>query len=94
MDDACEEYFIIKGCLRAYYIVDGEEKTTEFYTEFEPVSPICVAANEPSAYYLCCLEDTILIVSDADVQQNGCAVLWKLAENNDNKETISCPNIE
>lgn len=66
-----EEYFIIKGCLRAYYIVDGEEKTTEFYTEFEPVSPICVAANEPSAYYLSCLEDAILIVSDADVQQNA-----------------------
>lgn len=66
-----EEYFIIKGCLRAYYMVDGEEKTTEFYTEFEPVSPVCITANAPSAYFLSCLEDTILIVSDADVQQNA-----------------------
>lgn len=66
-----EEYFILKGCLRTYYIIDGEEKTTEFYTEFEAVSPVCVAAKEPSTYYLSCLEDTVLIVSDAAVQQNA-----------------------
>ncbi len=65
------EYFVLKGCLRAYYMVDGEEKTTEFYSEFEPVSPICIAKNEPSDYYLTCLEDAILIVSDASIQQDA-----------------------
>jgi len=66
-----DEYFIIKGCLRAYYMIDGAEKTTEFYTEYEAVSPISVAAQEPSAYYLSCLEPAILLVSDAMVQQSA-----------------------
>lgn len=28
-------YFVLKGCLRQYVIVDGLEKTTQFYTEEE-----------------------------------------------------------
>ena len=34
-----ECYFIIKGCVRSYYIKDGEEKTTEFYTEDQAITP-------------------------------------------------------
>lgn len=26
-------YLVLKGCLRTYYIINGEEKTTAFYTE-------------------------------------------------------------
>jgi CRP-like cAMP-binding protein len=26
-------YFVLKGCIRTYYVIDGEEKTTAFYTE-------------------------------------------------------------
>ena len=25
-----ENYFVIKGCIRVYYVLDGEEKTTAF----------------------------------------------------------------
>ena len=64
------EYFVLKGCLRAYYMVDGEEKTTEFYTEFEPIAPTCVVTKEASSYYLSCIEDSILLVSDPSLQQN------------------------
>ena len=32
-----ECFFIIKGCIRSYYLKDGEEKTTEFYTEEQAV---------------------------------------------------------
>lgn len=28
-----EYYFVIRGCLRTYYVIEGEEKTTAFYTE-------------------------------------------------------------
>ena len=28
-------YFVLKGCIRIYYIIDGVEKTTAFYTEME-----------------------------------------------------------
>lgn len=34
-----ECFFIIKGCIRSFYLKDGEEKTTEFYTEEEAVTP-------------------------------------------------------
>lgn len=65
------EYFVLKGCLRAYYIIDGEEKTTEFYTEFEPLSPICVQSKAPSEYYISCMEDAVLLISDASITQQS-----------------------
>ena len=30
---ARECYLLLKGCVRSYYLVDGEEKTSEFFTE-------------------------------------------------------------
>lgn len=62
-------YFVLKGCIRKYYILDGEEKTTAFYTEMEGLTPHCVNSNTPSEYYVGCLEDTILIVSHADMEE-------------------------
>jgi CRP-like cAMP-binding protein len=35
-----ECYLVLKGCLRSYYIVDGEEKTTDFFMEGQPIVPI------------------------------------------------------
>ena len=61
-------YFVLKGFIRVYYIIDGEEKTTAFYTEMEGLTPLCVKSNLPSEYYISCLEDTILIVSNADME--------------------------
>lgn len=60
-------YFILKGCLRKYYVVDGEEKTTAFYTEMEALTPHCVISKTPSEYYISCIEDTILTASDSDM---------------------------
>ena len=54
-----ECYFVIKGCIRCYYLVDGEEKTTEFYTEEESVTPSAFGKHTPSECYLECIEDTI-----------------------------------
>jgi CRP-like cAMP-binding protein len=62
-----EGYFVLKGCIRTYYIIDGEEKTTAFYTELEALNPPCVISKTPSGYYVSCIEDTILIVSNADM---------------------------
>lgn len=63
-----ESYFVLKGCIRKYYILDGEEKTTAFYTEMEGLTPHCVASQTPSEYYVSCIEDSILIVSNADME--------------------------
>ncbi len=63
-----DSYFVLKGCIRAYYIIDGEEKTTAFYTEMEALTPHCVISKTPSQYYISCLEDTILTVSNTDLE--------------------------
>ncbi len=62
-----EEYFVLKGCIRKYYIIDGEEKTTAFFTEMEGMVPHCVTSKTPSEYYISCLEDTILTVTNPDM---------------------------
>jgi len=61
-------YFVLKGCLRKYYIIDGEEKTTAFYTEMDALTPHCVINNAPSDYFISCVEDSILAVSNADME--------------------------
>ncbi len=62
-------YFVMKGCLRFYHVIDAEERTTEFYTEGEAVSPACVVTGKPSENYLACVEDSILLISDPDMEQ-------------------------
>jgi len=57
-------YFPMKGCVRQYYLIDGEEKTTNFYTEGEPIATNeGMFKNKPSKFYLSCVEDCILCVS-------------------------------
>ena len=59
-------YFILKGCLRNYYLVDGEEKSTEFYIENEAITPVSYIAKQPSEYYISCLEDSVLVLGSED----------------------------
>ena len=61
-------YFVLKGCIRTYYVLDIEEKTTAFYTEMEALTPSCVISKTPSEYYISCIEDTILTVSNTDME--------------------------
>jgi CRP-like cAMP-binding protein len=63
-----DSYFVLKGCIRAYYILDGEEKTTAFYTEMDALTPPCVITKTPSEYYLSCIEDTILTITNSDME--------------------------
>lgn len=63
-----DSFFVLKGCIRTYYIIDGEEKTTAFYTEMEALTPPCVNSKTPSEYYISCVEDTILSVSNSDME--------------------------
>ncbi|MEQ8906502.1 cyclic nucleotide-binding domain-containing protein [Ekhidna sp.] len=63
-----DSYFILKGCIRTYYLIDGEEKTTAFYTEMEVLTPHCVINKAPSEYYISCVEDSILSVGNSDME--------------------------
>jgi CRP-like cAMP-binding protein len=63
-----ECYFVLKGCLRIFYLVEGEEKTTEFYTELEGINPHCVVNKKPSTYYIACVDDCILTVGNPEME--------------------------
>ena len=64
-----DSYFVLKGCIRVYYIIDGEEKTTAFYTELDALTPHCVINKAPSDYFISCVEDSILLVSNTDMSE-------------------------
>jgi hypothetical protein len=49
-------------------MIDGEEKTTNFYTEMQGEVPECVLNNKPSTYYLSCVEDSIITVSTPEME--------------------------
>lgn len=60
---SAKNYSIVSGCVRQYYLVDGEEKTTFFYTEGQSIfSPNSTSERIPAKYYLSCVEYTTLSV--------------------------------
>ena len=63
-----EAYFVLKGGIRTYYMIDGVEKTTAFYTEMEALTPHCVINKLPSSYYISCIEDSIITISTPEME--------------------------
>lgn len=59
-------YFVIKGCVRAYYLKDGEERNTDFYFEQQTIVPINYNTDRPSPHFLACLEDCMLAEGDPE----------------------------
>ena len=60
-----DSYFVNKGCVRKYRIVDGEEVTLDFFIEGQWI--LSLADNLPalpSPDYLVCAEDTILVLGN------------------------------
>lgn len=63
-------YFVIEGCIRKYYIIDGEERTTEFYVEDESVASLQSYKNKtPANHYFACIEDCRLAVLNYEKEQ-------------------------
>jgi len=62
-------YFVLKGCLRTYYLIDGEEKTTAFHTEMEGITPHCVTTKATSEYYVAAVEDSIITAGTPDMEE-------------------------
>lgn len=53
-------FFVIQGCVREYYLIDGEERTTAFYTDMQTVTSVASSKpKSPVKFYLECLEDTV-----------------------------------
>lgn len=56
-------YLLLKGCVRQYYVVDGNEKTTSFFVEGQGFSSFKSASKGiPSNHFLECVEDVSLAV--------------------------------
>lgn len=65
--DCC---WIIKGCVRQYHLIDGEEKTTFFFTENQWFASYTSATKKtPVNHYLSCVEDTFLSVMNIKQEQ-------------------------
>jgi CRP-like cAMP-binding protein len=61
-DTSNECYLILNGLIRSYVIKNGEEKTIEFYTEEQSVTPPSFGKNIPSKLYLECVEETVAAI--------------------------------
>jgi CRP-like cAMP-binding protein len=63
-------YFVLKGCVRQYRLLDGEEKTTAFFLEQQAVvSYTSYVQKIPSNHYCVCVEDCSLIVGNPDTEK-------------------------
>ena len=62
-----EAYFVLEGCVRQYYLIDGEEKTNNFFTEEQWVVSINnINPQAPAKHYLACCEDSVLVVGNSE----------------------------
>ena len=75
--NAC--YFILKGCVSSYYLVEGDVKVTEFFTEQQPITPVSYTTKKPSEYYLECLEDCIVSIGTPESSEELLGKVPRLA---------------
>jgi len=64
-ETSSEAYFVLEGCVRQYYLVDGSEKTNNFFTEEQWVVSIkSISQGIPSDHYIDCCTDVKLVVGN------------------------------
>jgi CRP-like cAMP-binding protein len=68
---ATECYFLLKGCVREYYFSEeGEERTTQFFTEEQSIAALTSYVNKtPADQYFECVEDCTLSFLNYDKEQ-------------------------
>jgi CRP-like cAMP-binding protein len=65
-----DAFLVLKGCVRKYCLIDGEEKTTAFFMEGEVAIDFESAANhKPSKHYLECVEDSRIAVINSEKEE-------------------------
>lgn len=66
-----EAYFVLEGCVRQFYLVDGEERTSNFFTEEQwVISMQSFGQQKPSNHYLDCCMDSSLVVGNREKEEN------------------------
>ncbi|MBO6515055.1 MAG: Crp/Fnr family transcriptional regulator [Bacteroidia bacterium] len=65
-----DTYFVLQGCVRQFRIIDGNDITTNFYTEEQWIISLeNFEAETPSKFNLVCTEDTAVVVGDEQKAQ-------------------------
>ncbi len=60
-------FLVIEGCVRKFFIQNGEEITSEFYTEFQSIVNFDSMANgSPSKYYFTCTENSVIAILNSE----------------------------
>lgn len=63
-------YFILEGCVREYILIDGDEKTTNFFTEEQwAISLNSFAPENTAKHNWVCVEETTVVVGDEEQAQ-------------------------
>ncbi|MBR9860973.1 Crp/Fnr family transcriptional regulator [bacterium] len=63
-------YFTIQGCVRQYYLSDGDEHTTAFFIEEQSIASMTSYLNRtPASHFLECVEDCTLAVLNFDKEK-------------------------
>ena len=63
-------YFVLEGCIREYILSDGEEKTTNFFSEEQWAISLNSSPPKISATHnWVCIEDTIVVVGNEQQAQ-------------------------
>lgn len=66
-----EAYFVLEGCVRQFYVVEGEEKTSNFFTEEQWVISLnSFRHQQPSGHYLDCCMDSSLVVGNREKEEH------------------------
>ena len=78
----CKEcYAVIRGCVREYYIKNGLDMTTAFFTESQSVNSFSSYTNQvPSKHFLECSEDSLLTVGNQSLVDQMCERIPRLTE--------------
>ncbi len=62
-------FLVIKGCLHSYCIVEGEEKTIDFYTETKPIAVVTGGDDSRATHFISCVEDSIVTVGTPEMEK-------------------------
>lgn len=78
---AKECYAVVRGCVREYYLKDGLEKTTAFFTEGQSVNSFSSYTNQlPSKHFIEVVEDSIVTVGNQFLIDQMCERIPRLTE--------------